>query len=455
MTHRPVRAPYPRTSFCRSWSPCARRPRRLIAASPVDDRRRDRDGRPAVSCWPRPDPLAIGDVADDHPDGRRRAAGGVVGGGVATGSTGSVLRSRSPPGPCSVRRLWRGPVAVSSCWGVRRASSASSTTRRSTGRSPPRRRDSTAGGLAAVHPERSLISVRRSARCSCGVRSEADAARGRGGVVPGHRVPHQAARASTVTRPERRSALITITRLDWRVAWRSWRRRRSSTAWSSVDGLDGDGEHGDGVGRGVVRRDLDAGDYWYGLSMAGEGAGAALATLAFGGHRFRMSLPAILLIASPCMPWPAPSGCGGVPWLMALGWLLWGLTMGPEIVRSDPSPCSGSNRRVRPGVRPDGVAATLGMAAGYGRPGRSSTLGPRATTTSRRWSSSRPARSGWGPGPVTKACRRTPSSRMVSARWSSRRCRPSNPRSGSDESACCRRGQPVKVVVVSRRWCAR
>ncbi len=112
---------------------------------------------------------------------------------------------------------------------------------------------------------------------------------------------------------------------------------------------------------------LEAPDYWYGLSVSAYGIGAALATLAFGGRRFRWSLPAILLAAAPCYAITAVVGVAAhVEWLMPIGWLLWGIAFGPEIVRAEPE----FVERIEPESRGRayagmGVSMMLGLAAGY------------------------------------------------------------------------------------------
>lgn len=112
---------------------------------------------------------------------------------------------------------------------------------------------------------------------------------------------------------------------------------------------------------------LSAPDYWYGLSVSAYGIGTAVATLWFGGRRFRWSLPAILLAAAPCYALAAVVGViAHVVWLMPVSWLLWGLAFGPEIVRAEPE----FVERIEPESRGRayagmGVSMMLGLAAGY------------------------------------------------------------------------------------------
>lgn len=112
---------------------------------------------------------------------------------------------------------------------------------------------------------------------------------------------------------------------------------------------------------------LAAGGYWYGLSVSAYGIGTAAATLVFGRRHFTMSLPAVLLMAAPAYAATcAVCVIADVPWLFPIGWLLWGLAFGPEIVRGEPEFVhridASSLGRAYAGL---GVAITLGMAVGY------------------------------------------------------------------------------------------
>lgn len=113
---------------------------------------------------------------------------------------------------------------------------------------------------------------------------------------------------------------------------------------------------------------LEAGDYWYGLSVSAYGVGAAVATLIAGGHQFRWPLPRILTVAAPFYALTAALGVvAEVAWLMPVGWLLWGIALGPEIVRAETE----FVERIDPAVRGRayagmGVSLMLGLAAGYG-----------------------------------------------------------------------------------------
>jgi predicted MFS family arabinose efflux permease len=128
---------------------------------------------------------------------------------------------------------------------------------------------------------------------------------------------------------------------------------------------------------------LDTGGYWYGLSISGYGIGSALATLAFGSHRFTWSLPRVLVAAAPVYAASALLGVvAHVPWLMVIGWTAWGLAFGPEIVRAEPEFVTrldgGNLGRAYAGL---GVAITLGSALGYAAVGPLiDAFGPRTAT---------------------------------------------------------------------------
>jgi predicted MFS family arabinose efflux permease len=128
---------------------------------------------------------------------------------------------------------------------------------------------------------------------------------------------------------------------------------------------------------------LDAGGYWYGLSISGYGIGSALATLAFGSRRFTWSLPRVLVAAAPVYAASALLGVvAHVPWLMVIGWTAWGLAFGPEIVRAEPEFVTrldgGNLGRAYAGL---GVAITLGSALGYAAVGPLiDAFGPRTAT---------------------------------------------------------------------------
>ncbi len=113
--------------------------------------------------------------------------------------------------------------------------------------------------------------------------------------------------------------------------------------------------------------ELDAGGYWYGLSVSAYGIGASAGLLIVGGITFKTSLPKVMVASAPAYA----LSCGicvllDVPWMMAIGWLMWGVAMGPEIVKGEPEFVG----RIAPELRGRayagvGVANTLGAAFGY------------------------------------------------------------------------------------------
>ncbi len=116
-----------------------------------------------------------------------------------------------------------------------------------------------------------------------------------------------------------------------------------------------------------LNQDLDAGDYWFGLSVSGYGIGAATGLVFVGGRSFTSPMPQIMLRSAPF--YALSCGLGvlfDVPWMMAIGWLMWGISMGPEMVRGEPEFVA----RIEPELRGRafagvGVANTCGAALGY------------------------------------------------------------------------------------------
>lgn len=130
-------------------------------------------------------------------------------------------------------------------------------------------------------------------------------------------------------------------------------------------------------------RTLDVPDYWYGIAMSAYGLGAAGATFLFGGVTFRSPLPRILLIASPVYA-AACAMCvvANVPALLPIGWLLWGISLGPEIVRGEIEFVERIDEKLL-GRAYAGLNAALtgGMALGYLAAGPIlDTISPRAAT---------------------------------------------------------------------------
>lgn len=114
-------------------------------------------------------------------------------------------------------------------------------------------------------------------------------------------------------------------------------------------------------------RELAVDEVWYGLAISAYGIGAAIGAAWAGGRSFSWPLPRVLLVAAPV--YAVFCGFGvlfEVPWLLPLGWLCWGIALGPEMVlgelffvRRVPEESLG---RAFAGV---GVANTIGMAVGY------------------------------------------------------------------------------------------
>jgi len=118
-------------------------------------------------------------------------------------------------------------------------------------------------------------------------------------------------------------------------------------------------------------RDLGVGEAWYGLAVSGYGTGAALGLLMAGGRNFSTSLPRIIVLMTPV--YAATAALGTItdwPILFPIGWLLWGIALGPEMVRGElffveriSEPLLG---RAFAGL---GIATTAGMAIGFAAAG--------------------------------------------------------------------------------------
>ncbi len=113
--------------------------------------------------------------------------------------------------------------------------------------------------------------------------------------------------------------------------------------------------------------ELDASGSWFGLAIASYGIGAALGMGIFGGLHFRLPLPVIIIIATPI--YTVAAGMGvlfEVPWLLPLGWLLWGIALGPELVLGEVTIVSNvPEEKLGRAFAGIGVGTTMGMAAGY------------------------------------------------------------------------------------------
>lgn len=79
--------------------------------------------------------------------------------------------------------------------------------------------------------------------------------------------------------------------------------------------------------------DLEAPEWWFGLAIAGYGIGATLGIGWAGSRTWTASLPKVLLTLAPIYATCCVFGVlADQPWMMPLGWLLWGIATGPEQV---------------------------------------------------------------------------------------------------------------------------
>lgn len=114
-------------------------------------------------------------------------------------------------------------------------------------------------------------------------------------------------------------------------------------------------------------RDLDVGGHWFGLSVAGFGIGTIFGLAWAGSRAFTWSLPKVLLVAAPI--YTVTCGISAAieqPWILPIGWLLWGVALGPEFVLSElfvvaSVPEEGRGRA----YASIGIATTIGQAIGY------------------------------------------------------------------------------------------
>lgn len=121
---------------------------------------------------------------------------------------------------------------------------------------------------------------------------------------------------------------------------------------------------------------------WYGVSMASYGIGTTLGLAWAGGRSWHVPLPRLLVCVAPI--YAAGNLLGVValePWLLGLGWFVWGVAYGPElvlgellVVQSVPEVLRGR------AFAAYAVIVLLGSAAGYALAGPLlETIGPRAT----------------------------------------------------------------------------
>lgn len=127
---------------------------------------------------------------------------------------------------------------------------------------------------------------------------------------------------------------------------------------------------------------LDVSGAWYGLSIAAYGIGSTLGLVWAGGRQFRLPLATILLISAPVYAASSAIGVAAVvPWLLPLGWFVWGAAMGPEMVIGEMLVVESVPEETRGrAFAAMGVLLMLGLAVGYGIAGPMiETIGPRAT----------------------------------------------------------------------------
>ncbi len=113
--------------------------------------------------------------------------------------------------------------------------------------------------------------------------------------------------------------------------------------------------------------ELDVSGSWFGLAVAAYGVGAALGMGLFGGFSFRLPLPVIIVIATPLYAISAGIGVmWELPWLLPLGWFMWGIALGPELVLGEVTIVSNiAEEKLGRAFAGIGVGTTLGMAVGY------------------------------------------------------------------------------------------
>lgn len=113
-------------------------------------------------------------------------------------------------------------------------------------------------------------------------------------------------------------------------------------------------------------RDLDVGEYWFGLCIGAYGIGSATGLALAANHKFTWPLPRIIGTATPMYAVACAIGVAvEMPLIVALSWFVWGILLGPETVNSETffvgRIAEEERGRAFAGL---GVASALGMAGG-------------------------------------------------------------------------------------------
>ena len=114
-------------------------------------------------------------------------------------------------------------------------------------------------------------------------------------------------------------------------------------------------------------RDVQRGGHWFGISVAAYGIGTVVGLYLAGRRRFTWPLPRILVASAPVYAAMCAIGVAvDIAWLLPASWLVWGIALGPEMVRGEvfivhSVPPAGRGRA----YASIGVAITIGFAIGY------------------------------------------------------------------------------------------